>query len=320
MNRGVPPEDWDTKLQQVNGSFLQSRPWAQFQQTQGYETFWDQGDGWQWLARLRVSHGLRYLLCSYGPAGEGSVQSAIPDLAAIGRKLGADFIRLEPQTGITAEELRRLGAQPIAEVDPQYTRVVDLDPDEAALRSALSSGHRNRINGTERRGIVVRQTSDPADFQHFLAMLHDTAARSKVTFWPDSYFHQLHGTLAPLGIITMYIAEAESQPVAAAMFYDWGGTRYYAHAGAFQERNRKLKANVSLVWQALLDAKAAGLQHFDLFGVAPEGDSGHHLASISEFKAGFGGRQVDYLGTWDLPLKKGKYRAYGLYRKLRGRR
>jgi hypothetical protein len=320
MNHGLPPEHWDQELQRQAGSILQSRSWAQFQHELGRPSYWAEGEGWRWQANLRVSHGLRYLLCSYGPVGEGAAMpAALESLQAAGRELGVDFVRIEPQRGTTAAELRQRGGVKISEASPEFTRIIDLTKEEAQLRAELNASHRNRINGTERRGITIRQTTDPADFGQFLAMLHDTASHSGVSFWPDSYFQKLHDILAAAGIVRMYLAEAEGQPVASAMFYDWGGTRYYAHAGAYQERNRKLKASVSLVWQALLDAKAAGLQRYDLWGVAPEGDRTHHLAGISEFKAGFGGQLVTYLGTWDMPLKPGKYRAYTVYRRLRGR-
>jgi len=149
--------------------------------------------------------------------------------------------------------------------------------------------------------------------------LHDTATRSQVRFYPDAYYRQLYDSLRREKAISFYVAEAEGQPVAAAVFYDWGGTRHYAHAGAFQDRNRKLKASVSLVWQAMLDAQAAGAHRFDMWGVAPEGDDNHPLAALSYFKKGYGGVPATYGGTWDIPVKRWKYRLYQLYRRLRGR-
>lgn len=248
------------------------------------------------------------------------MEAAVQSLCNAGTQLNADFLRIEPQTGASEAVLREQGAVRIGEVDPQFTRIVDLAQSEAALRDALTSGHRNGINGTKRRGIHIRQTDAKADFNEFLRMLHETAAHSGVRFWPDDYYRILIKTLGEAGVAKLYMAEAEGQPVAAALFYDWGGTRYYAHAGAHQEANRRLKAAVSLVWQALLDAKAAGLKRFDLWGVAPAADRAHHLAGLSVFKAGYGGEQVGFLGTWDIPLHRNKYRLYSLYRHLRGRR
>ena len=315
----MPPADWDQRVQQYGGGILQSRPWGQFQEALGRELVWAEGEGWQWLAAIRRSRGLRYLMCNYGPVAtdEATMKAAVASLVSSATKLQADFVRLEPQGFITASKLTQLGGRQITEVDPQYTRIVDLTADEAVLRDGLTSGHRNPINGTQRRGITIRQTDATADFELFLTMLANTAGHSHVLFYPEDYYRHLFEVLGSAGVAKLYLAEAEGQPVAAALFYDWGGTRYYAHAGAYQELNRRVKASVSLVWQALLDAKAAKMRRFDLWGVAPEGDDTHHLANLSRFKHGFGGTQLDYLGTWDVPIKRHKYQLYSLYRKLR---
>jgi lipid II:glycine glycyltransferase (peptidoglycan interpeptide bridge formation enzyme) len=232
--------------------------------------------------------------------------------------LGMDFVRIEPQAHGEGA-LIKAGARNIAEVDPRYTQILDLTQSEAELRAGLASGHRNLINGTQRRGIVIRQTDKPGDLAQMLAMLSDTAQRSEVTFYPPDYFHTLWNTLQPRDAIRLYIAEVESKPIAGALFYDWGDTRYYAHAGAYQDKNRKAKASVSLVWQAILDAKAAGLKTFDLWGIAPADNNQHHLATLSRFKTAFGGSQASYGGTWDISLNRVKYAAYTAYRTLRGR-
>ena len=322
MNTGLPPAEkaaWDAPLQKLGGSFLQSRAWGRFQEVLDREPVWAQGDGWQWLVGIRVSRGLRYAMCSYGPtaASSAAMTTALRSLMTAAGELGVDFVRVEPQTHATADQLRKLGAQRISEMDPEHTRVIDLRRSEADLRSDLASGHRNLINGTERRGITVKPVLTAAGIDTLFRLLQDTAKHAHVTFYPKAYYQALLEELPD--IVKLYVAEAEGQPVAAALFYDWGGTRYYAHAGADQEANRRLKASVSLVWQAILDAKAAGLERFDLWGTAPEGDSNHRLAGITKFKAAFGGEPVEYLGTWDIPLKRHKYRAYGVYRRLRGR-
>jgi hypothetical protein len=91
-------------------------------------------------------------------------------------------------------------------------------------------------------------------------MLHDTAARSKVTFWPDGYFQKLHDSArGPAILCGCTWRRPKISRWRLPCFMTGANTRYYAHAGAYQERNRKVKASVSLVWQALLDAKAAGL-------------------------------------------------------------
>jgi lipid II:glycine glycyltransferase (peptidoglycan interpeptide bridge formation enzyme) len=242
---------------------------------------------------------------------------ALHELRTHGQKIKADFIRFEPTGQTTAENLRMMGALQTDEVQPANTLVVDLSMSEDELRSGLASGHRNPINGTARRGIVVKQSDSAQELKSFTAMLDDTARRAGVHFYPPEYYEKLIETIPE--VARLYMAYVDNNPIAGALFYDFGQTRYYAHAGAFQELNRQYNASVSLVWQSMMDAKGLGFKRFDLWGVAPTDDPHHPWAGISRFKRGFGGRPVDYLGTWDLPLKPMKYRAYRIYRKLAGR-
>ena len=322
MNINLPDQDWDEVVKQLDGSFLQSSVWGQFQQSQGREILRSSGEGWCWQGSVRRSHGLNYLMCSYGPAAvdRKSFNLAVESIVQVSKEAKLDFARVEPQLKAASSLLESQGAVQIGEADPMHTRVIDLKQDEDQLRKALSSGHRNLINGTQRRGISIRTSASSTDLNHFLRMLGDTAKRSGVTFYPDDYFRKLFEVLSSKEAAVLYIAAVQGEPVAAAIFYDWNGIRYYAHAGAYQELNRKAKASVSLVWQAIIDAKGAGMTKFDLWGVAPEGDPDHPLASLSKFKQAFGGEPVEYAGTWDIPLRRYKYGSYRVYRRLKGRK
>ena len=46
-------------------------------------------------------------------------------------------------------------------------------------------------------------------------------------------------------------------------------------------------------------------------------DGSHPWAGITRFKKGFGGKYVEYPGTFDLPLKKGWYKVYSFVRNMR---
>lgn len=313
------PKDWDKSLRQLGGSIVQSAVWCEFQQQLGRQVVWKQGSGWQWLGVVRRSKGLNYLMCSYGPAAKdaAAMRTAVASMQQEAQQLGLDFIRLEPQRFATKSSMQKLGAVKISESSPTHTQVLDLRLSEDKLRSNLASGHRNLINGTERRGITITESTNQETLNLFTQMLDDTARRSGVVFYPASYYQTLLSAMPDN--LHLYRADVNGDPVATALFYDWQGVRYYAHAGAFQQKNRQAKASVSLVWQAIMDAKDGGLQTFDLWGTAPMGEDSHPLAGITKFKQAFGGQQVDYVGTWDLPLKKQKYRLYTMYRRLRGR-
>ena len=99
MNQGLPPDNWDTHVRQLGGGILQSRPWAVFQQALGRELVWDSNDDWCWLASVRRSHGLSYLMCGYGPVAEddAAMRTAMSSIVRAAQRLHLDFVRIEPQ-------------------------------------------------------------------------------------------------------------------------------------------------------------------------------------------------------------------------------
>lgn len=319
MKTSELPQDWDERLIHADGSILQSKAWAQFQKSLKRKAVWDEGKEWQWLAFVRESHGLKYLICSYGPTAtsEKGYKEALDSLINSADELKVDFVRVEPRFGISADTLKQLGGYKIREVQPENTQIVDLIEQIEELRGHLSSGHRNSINGVERREIKIKSTTDQADFDQFLLMLKDTARNSRVKFFPPEYYRAAWKTLGPSKNAVLYMAKIDGKPIAGALFYDFGNTRYYAHAGAWQLLNRKVNASTPLVWQGLVEAKEQGKSKFDLWGIAPEGVPNHPWAGITSFKQSFGGERVTYVGTWDIPVNKPKYKLYRMYRRLR---
>lgn len=106
----------------------------------------------------------------------------------------------------------------------------------------------------------------------------------------------------------------DGQVLAASLFFDYAGTRYYMQSAADLEF-KKLPATVALLTTAIFDAKAAGLKTFDFWGIAPDGaPADHPWRGFTEFKKSFGGTPVKYRGTYDLPFNSFKYQ---LYRALR---
>ena len=151
---GVADAEWDFALQRMGGHFLQSTLWQRVQAALGHDVIWARDEHWMWAGAIRAGHFPRYVYLPHGPTA-ASEDAMIVRLRRRGRRPCA-FARLRPcrAGGRVRRRLlsRRSGAHPSRSIQPRWTWILDLTPDEAALRRGLSSGHRGAINAASRRG------------------------------------------------------------------------------------------------------------------------------------------------------------------------
>ena len=62
--------------------------------------------------------------------------------------------------------------------------------------------------------------------------------------------------------------------------------------GGMTEAGAELRANYLLKWEAIRTSKLASATVYDMWGLSHGG--------IEHFKTGFGGREIRYVGAWDL--------------------
>ena len=103
--------------------------------------------------------------------------------------------------------------------------------------------------------------------------------------------------------------------VAAALCFDFPGTRYYAHAVSDPETARRLQAAAPLVWRMILDARESGARAIRLLGhharrTGRRRCAPHPWDGFSQFKRSFGGEAVERAGTWDLGVRSLRHSLY----------
>lgn len=295
--------------------FLQSKAWQKFQTALGRQTFEAHGPGWHYLAILETGRFSR-LYCPYGPTAD-SLESLIEALAALNQQaesLGVHCLRVEPQAPVTAAELRQLGAHRADhDVQPARTWRVDLRQSQTELLADFTSNNRRYwLNYKDAAGLGFRVSHDPADLALFLRPLHEVASRTGMRPHSDHYFKRQASSLLPGRHASLILADVKGEPAAAILAYDSPTTRLYAHAAAHSAHTgNRVQANTGAVIFAMLDAKAAGKQWFDFYGVAPQGaPASHPWTGFTKYKQSFGGEAVDYLGSWDIPVRHNWYRLY----------
>ncbi len=324
VHTGVAATEWDSALQRMGGHFLQSTLWQRVQVALGHDVIWVRDEQWMWAGAIRAGHFPRYVYLPHGPtaASAAAMTSALTGAVEAARERSLDFVRAEPAGAAASPALVAAGADPSRAIQPRWTWILDLTPDEATLRRGLSAGHRGAINAAARRGLSFRMSTDPDDIEVFLSLQERTAAAGRFRGQAHAYHRAVARTLMPEKAAALYIAEAAGAPVAAALCFDFAGTRYYAHAVSDPETGRKLQAAAPLVWRMILDAREVGAERFDFWGVTPgkpaaPGAAPHPWDGFSQFKRSFGGIAVERAGTWDLGVRSLRYGLYRTAKRIR---
>ena len=300
--------------------FLQSSAWAEFEKLEGREVFERQGEGFSYLAVKYQTPLGDYLYCPYGPVLEKkselemALKRALDSLVELAKAEKGFFVRVEPTVAIKPEELQKMGLKKSHDLDPAHTWILDLTKSQDDILSGMEKRKLRHWRTYKNKGITLRKTQDPEEIKILTGFLEKLGERDK--FNPQNEAHLKKQLQA--GFATLYVAELEGAPIAAALIYDYDGVRYYAHA-ATDEEHRKLMAGTIILIQMILDAKEAGMKVFDFWGITTSEDPKHPWYGFTQYKKSFGGEQVDYAGTWDLPVKRLKYELYGVIRKVNRR-
>jgi lipid II:glycine glycyltransferase (peptidoglycan interpeptide bridge formation enzyme) len=318
------PEVWDAfQVAQPFSAFPQSWPWGQFRVSRGcrIKRFALHDDAQRIHVAVQLEYRERKFGFGYWLAPRGPVFSAHlsdPQRRDVMRELCEKlsdvvdlktktvFWRMEPVNelghpdGLVPLSFRRTNA-----MNPASTRVLDLAPSEEELLKQMHEKTRYNIRLADRNGVTVRRGNGMADLNAFLTLMDETAARDGFVQHAGSYLAATYNALAPQGMATIRLAEHGGKILAANMEISFGDTVTYLY-GSSSSESRNVMAPYALHWDAIRDAKKRGFAIYDFWGANPDWKGSYYYKDswegISRFKRGFGGRQINLVGTWDLPL------------------
>lgn len=293
--------------------FLQSREWEEFQKAEGFEIFREKGKNFEFMAILKPTSLGNYLFLPYGPTlkDKKSLKSAISAIKKLAKENYCIFARIEPTIPFSAAEMKKFGAKKSHHIDPEHTWVLDLPKTDEEIYQIIGKNkaraHRNR----KIKEISLRTSKNPADMKFFFKFYESVAEKDNFQTNERKYLeNQLKFDFA-----TLYIAEFQGKPIGATIMYTGKDACYYAYAGADYEF-RKKEAGAILLTQMLMDARAAGKKIFDFWGITTSENPKDPWYGFTKFKKSFGGRQIDYAGTYDIPINRKKYAIYSLLRPI----
>jgi lipid II:glycine glycyltransferase (peptidoglycan interpeptide bridge formation enzyme) len=311
--RMVDDAAWDALVEAADpGSYLQLSGWARVKAVNGWAVT-RIGAGDPTTAAQVLVRRPRPLPWGFAYAPRGPVTAtwtpegiaAFTDAARsdLPRQAGRiSHLRIDPEIeadgphdmgGALRQMLRRNGWRRSPPIQPASTRVIDLRADEDALYADLRKKWRQYVNKAKSGGIRVVDAEGDR-LPEFYRIYRETADRAGFLIRAESAYRDVWDAFRPGGRAQLLFAETAEGEAQACLFLVRCGTRVVEPYGGMTDAGADTRANYLLKWEAIRRAKEQGAETYDLWGLAHPG--------IAHFKTGFGGREVRFIGAWDLVL------------------
>ena len=199
----------------------------------------------------------------------------------------------------------------------EYSYQIDLAQNEARLLASMHPKARYNISLSKRRGVTVIEDNSPTAFDAYLRLMLETTKRQKFYAHTPQYHRQMWEILQPAGIAHLMVARFRGNILTAWILFKFKDILYYPYGGSSRE-NKEVMPAYAITWEAIKFGQKLKCRTFDLWGcLGPNPDPKDPWFGFHRFKAGFGGKMVKYLGTYDLVTNYQIYPFYNLADKIR---
>lgn len=258
-----------------------------------------------------------------GPMVNAKMTEALFDL---GQRKNAAFIKLEPNVILgeknsdTSLEMRKIDKRLVPAKKSLFTKynfLLDLTQPQEKIMASMHPKTRYNIGIAQKKGVEVYESTKDSDFEIYLKLYFDTTARQKYFGHTPAYHNLLWKTLMPSGMAKLLIAKYQGKPLVAWMLFNFGDTLYYPYGGSSTEHKDVMASNL-VAFEAITLGKKLGLKTFDMWGaLGPDADNSDPWYGFHRFKAGYGPKLVEYLGTFDLVITPTLYNSLNVADRLR---
>lgn len=310
---------WDTFVEGSDTAFpLQMTAWASAKSGYGWHperVLADGGSGPIGAQILLRRLGPGPFSMGYLPRGPVATSLDVASITAFTAAL-RDLARSRRLTHLTADpglegtahhaSFHAAGWRPSDAVQLQSTQIIDLSKSEEELWSDVYKSSRRYANGARKKGCYVDEPGLDG-LPDFYDILVETAERSGFIPRAIEAYRDVYVAFERQGKARILIGRLpDGTAVSSKMILRSGGRASQLYGG-LTDAGGQARSGHFFEWEAIVRSKAAGATIFDMWGRSTKG--------IAHFKQGFGGRVVEYGGTFDLVVNPA---ARSLY--LQGRR
>jgi len=308
-------------------NFLQSPRWQKYNEILGRRVILRQFEkNIIVLMVIKDAKRGRFLEIPNGPLidwqNPAIISQVFSEIYKIAKQNKCAFIRFRPALADSCQNrtvLKHLGSIKASfHLGAEHTVMIDLSKTEDELLSSFRRQTRYEVRRADKLKITVEDCSNnPNILEEFHQIQLDTARRQN--FIPPSK-KELEALKQSFGDdLKIYVAFDEShQPIAYGLILIDGIEAEYYEA-ASTPLNRKLPGAYALQWKIMRDLKKLGIKRYNLWGIAPVGQTHHRYAGVTTFKTGFSNRRFTYIHAQDIPIKKIHYQVNRIIESLRKR-
>jgi lipid II:glycine glycyltransferase (peptidoglycan interpeptide bridge formation enzyme) len=189
-------------------------------------------------------------------------------------------------------------------VQPRRTLLMDLSMGDEELFAAMRKKTRQYIHKAERAGVV---TEESRDLDRFMKVLSAVGQRDRFAIRSRAYFETL---LASFGDRALLMFARLGDEDAGAMLLLRMADRAWELYGGWSGAHAEARPFYLLKWRAMLRMRQLGVRRYDMCGLAEGADD--PLAGVENFKLGYGGEVVEWIGALETPVHRMLYPLWQL--------
>ena len=189
-------------------------------------------------------------------------------------------------------------------VQPRRTLLMDLSKSDDELFAAMRKKTRQYIHKAERAGVV---TEESRDVERFMKVLAAVGQRDQFAIRSREYFETL---LSAFGDRALLMFARLGGDDAGAMVLVRMADRAWELYGGWSGAHAEARPFYLLKWRAMLRMRQLGVLRYDMYGLADGADD--PLAGVENFKLGYGGEVVEWIGALETPVRKALYPLWQL--------
>ncbi|MEX0748838.1 MAG: peptidoglycan bridge formation glycyltransferase FemA/FemB family protein [Candidatus Saccharimonadales bacterium] len=219
-----------------------------------------------------------------------SESDLLNSLGEIARAHGATLLKIEP----ALQQLDLPVGWRVAKRQILHPKTSVIQLKSSSEEEILNSFHKDArysIRRATRNGVEIREVKSVEEIAVMWEVYQSTSDRAGFNLYSFDYYKKV---FTYLGEHTkVWLAYHEGKPAGFAWTAHVNNVAVYLYGGS-NELGRKQLANYLLQWEVIRYYKQAGVEYYDL--------NGHINDGVGSFKTKFAQEQVEYVGTYDLPL------------------